>query len=71
MMRKRQTRRSLSMNGGLYHRLDLYCIDHERSVSGLVGELVAEWLDDNEMEPTLCGQAPTTCSGLDGERDHG
>ncbi len=62
-MGKRQTRRSVSMNGDLYYRLEMYCACHDLAVSGFVGEIVTRWLDDHEIEPTLCGQTPATCAG--------
>ena len=69
-MAKRQTRRSVSMNGDLYHRLESYCAYIDQPVARFVGMLVTGWLNRHEVDHTLSGQSPSTCLGEE-SIDHG
>jgi len=44
-MAKHQTRRSISIKGLTYQRLQKYCDEHDKTMSGYLEELLAEKLD--------------------------
>lgn len=47
-MAKKQTRRSLSIEGTLFHRLKEHCAQQNISVSGFMEELIHKKLDELE-----------------------
>jgi hypothetical protein len=58
-MAKKQTRRSISVQGLLYQRLGNYCRRTGKSRSGVVTELLKEFLDLKD-EPEAVILLPTT-----------
>lgn len=49
MAHKKQTRRSISVTGLTYQRLEAYCKAEDRSVSGLLEEIIHAKMDDVEQ----------------------
>lgn len=59
-MAKRQTRRSISIRGILYQRLQDHCEAEGRSISGWLEETIAEKLDAAKVPvPTVLRPRPT------------
>ena len=50
-MAKKQTRRSISVSGDTYNAVRDYCDEHGLSASGLVTDLLAQYLIDNADGP--------------------
>jgi len=50
-MAKKQTRRSISVSGDTYNAVRDYCDEHGLSASGLVTDLLAQYLQDNAGGP--------------------
>ncbi len=45
-MASKQTRRSISISGAMYVRLKAYCLEHDRSMSGFVEQVLRSSLSD-------------------------
>lgn len=52
-MSKKQTRRSISVSGELYERLQAYCLAHGKTGSGVVEDLLRSFLGMEERAPNL------------------